>query len=72
MMFALLLTLAFAATAGATVTDLNEAGRAAYARGDGDNAMGHRFEDVQRRLHGFAVRRLTGFDIELVRDPPSH
>jgi clan AA aspartic protease (TIGR02281 family) len=34
MMLALLLTLAFAVTAGAAVTDLNEAGRAAYARGD--------------------------------------
>jgi clan AA aspartic protease (TIGR02281 family) len=31
---ALLLTLAFAVTAGAAVADLNEAGRAAYARGD--------------------------------------
>jgi len=37
-MLALLLTLAFAVTAGATVTDLNEAGRAAYARGDYDAA----------------------------------
>jgi clan AA aspartic protease (TIGR02281 family) len=34
MILALLLTLAFAVTAGAAAADLNEAGRAAYARGD--------------------------------------
>src|SRR5262245_16976411 len=83
---ALLLTLAFALTARAAATDLNEAGRAAYARGDYEAAQRLFSQAIAQApdeplLHyhrGVALMRLsrwqeayTAFDSALRLRPPA-